>query len=89
MNRGGNDLPGNSQRLQGGNQGYSAVGEEANMFYTEIFTQCLFQLFMKGAAICEYLVVPDLLQVWDELFQRRQRWLGDKNIFFSIAHVNF
>ena len=64
------NLPCDTQRLQSRDQGNSAIREEANVIYAQIFTERFFQLLMKWPSIGEYLVVPYLSQVWNELIQR-------------------
>lgn len=47
------------------------------MLNPQVCAQCLFQLLVKGAAVGEDFVVPDLLEVGGELFQRGQIRLCD------------
>ena len=87
--RRGDHFAGDSQRLQCSNQRDRRVGEQRNMFHPEILTQRLLQLLMEWPAIRQYLVGPDLLQIWNELRQWRQIRLGDVDRFHLGWSVMF
>ena len=67
----GDDLTGDTQRLQRRDQRDRAIGEQCNVLDTEVVTELLFQLLVKGAAVGQAFTVPDLFQVGKKLFQWR------------------
>jgi len=69
--RGGDDLAGDAQCLQRRNQCQRTVAEQGDMLDAQILAQFGFELLVKRAAIGQYPAVPDLLQIGDEVFQRR------------------
>ena len=56
------------------------------MIDPEILAQRLFQLLVERTTVREYLVIPDFLQVWKKVFQRRQMGLSDIDRFL-VAHI--
>lgn len=75
--RGRDDLAGDAQGLERGDQREGAIGEECQVLDAEVVTQGLFELLVKRAVVGEKLAVPDLLQEGDEVLQRGQMRLGD------------
>ena len=68
---------GDAQGLQRGNKRDGAVGEKGQMPKAQVVAKRLFQLLVKRPGVGQYLVFPDLLQIRNELLQRRQIGLGD------------
>ena len=81
----GNDFACDAQRLQCGDECQGAVSEQSHMLNAQVLRQGVLQLLMKRATVREDLVVPDLLQIGCELFQRGKVGLGDVNRI--VRHV--
>ncbi|MOA46255.1 hypothetical protein D3C78_1687460 [compost metagenome] len=83
--RRGDDLARHAQCLQRRQQGNGAVVEERDVLDTEVVGKSSFQFLVHRPAIGEDLVLPDVLQIGEELIQRRQIGLGDVNRF--VVHT--
>ena len=78
--RRGDHLAGNAQSLQCGDQRDGSVGEQRQMFNTQILAERLFQPLVKRTTVRQDLAVPYLPQVGNELLEWRQVGLGDVDI---------
>ncbi|MDT4842844.1 hypothetical protein FQZ97_767590 [compost metagenome] len=74
--RRGDDLARDAHRLECRDQRDRAVGEERDVLHAQVLAQRLLQLLVERPTVGEDLVVPDLLQVGQELVQRWQVGLG-------------
>ncbi len=69
----------NAQGLESRDEGKGAVGKYGDIVHTEIAGKRLLQLFVERAIVGNPFAVPNLLQVGDELIQRRKKRGGNGN----------
>ena len=67
-----NHFTGDPQRLHTHLQGDHAVGEQTDIFHSEIFRQLRLEFLVKFSIVGQPFICPDLFQAGDKFLQRRQ-----------------
>lgn len=84
--RRGDDLAGDAQRLEGGEQRQGAVGEEGDERDLEVLRQLLLQLAVELAVIGYPLALPDLVAHGLEVFFLGEQRAGDGYLLGFVEH---
>lgn len=71
--------------LQGSNEGQGAVGKKTDVLDTEIVCQSFFKFPVIESVVRQPFPIPYVLKHGNKVFQLREKWGGDCDLFFIHA----